>query len=605
MKKAALTLILLSLLLSALNAGGQKYWAVSSSEWQRVNAVCHSAGVVGPSSNGPVTTDQLLLALSRAELVLGSDNPLVASLKEELGEEESIYSDRLGSVNLTGALSPELYAQSGMPFGSDYRENITWDLDGDWFIKNTRERRPLVSVTLENNILDMIYSRFNIGVISALSKYGDSEPYWNNHFQTQLSDGHIAQNFPSDAGISIGKEGVSLIAARGRVSLGEGYTGNTAIGDNYDYQEFVKAGFYTEHTSVFMTLTSFDSSHKNPKEVDEKGNTYMYTLKPWDVLSSRFTGYRELRHSVDYEVTLTPSFRFSLAFITLLDTTSAFDIRYLNPFMIFHNYYNYHEETILEANNMITLDFSYSPAPKWNLYLQLTMDQSQVKGEAEGYLGFGYTEPNAYGGLFNVSYSDIVKDGILNLYAEAVYNMPGMYLNSKFYDDNGNVTQFKGERNEAGEFTSSYPRCFSQDFLLGYKRTESDYDDISYSGYVYGGDLAVFSLGGSYTLPGSFTLSSSLFYMAHGEKGRGEDEKNYTFDGIDTIDDVWRLALTGTVEHTLVIKAEGEWVIWKYLSLSLGAAYSYRWNYRNREGKTFSNLQGYVGFTLSSSPVSL
>ncbi len=603
MKKAALTLIFLSLLLSALNAGGQKYWAVSSSEWQRVNAVCHSAGVVGPSSNGPVTTDQLLLALSRAERVLGSDNPLVASLKEELGEEESIYSDRLGSVNLTGALSPELYVQSGMPFGSDYRENITWDLDGDWFIKNTRERRPLVSVTLENNILDTIYSRFNIGVISALSKYGDSEPYWNNHFQTQLAGGHIAQNFPSDAGISIGKEGVSLIAARGRVSLGEGYTGNTAIGDNYDYQEFVKAGFYTEHTSVFMTLTSFDSSHKNPKEEDEKGNTY--TLKPWDVLSSRFTGYRELRHSVDYEVTLTPSFRFSLAFITLLDTTSAFDIRYLNPFMIFHNYYNYHEETILEANNMITLDFSYSPAPKWNLYLQLTMDQSQVKGEAEGYLGFGYTEPNAYGGLFNVSYSDIVKDGILNLYAEAVYNMPGMYLNSKFYDDNGNVTQFKGKRNEAGEFTSSYPRCFSQDFLLGYKRTESDYDDISYSGYVYGGDLAVFSLGGSYTLPGSFTLSSSLFYMAHGEKGRGEDEKNYTFDGIDTIDDVWRLALTGTVEHTLVIKAEGEWVIWKYLSLSLGAAYSYRWNYRNREGKTFSNLQGYVGFTLSSSPVSL
>ena len=603
MKKAALTLILLSLLLSALNAGGRKYWAVSSSEWQRVNAVCHSAGVVGPSSNGPVTTDQLLLALSRAELVLGSDNPLVASLKEELGEEESIYSDRLGSVNLTGALTPELYAQSGMPFGSDYRENITWDLDGDWFIKNTRERRPLVSVTLENNILDMIYSRFNIGVISALSKYGDSEPYWNNHFQTQLSGGHIAQNFPSDAGISIGKEGVSLIAARGRVSLGEGYTGNTAIGDNYDYQEFVKAGFYTEHTSVFMTLTSFDSSHKDPKEKDEKGNKY--TLKPWDVLSSRFTGYRELRHSVDYEVTLTPSFRFSLAFITLLDTTSAFDIRYLNPFMIFHNYYNYHEETILEANNMITLDFSCSPAPKWNLYLQLTMDQSQVKGEAEGYLGFGYTEPNAYGGLFNISYSDTVKDGILNLYAEAVYNMPGMYLNSKFYDDNGNVTQFKGKRDEAGEFTSSYPRCFSQDFLLGYKRTESDYDDISYSGYVYGGDLAVFSLGGSYTLPGSFTLSSSLFYMAHGEKGRGADEKNYTFDGIDTIDDVWRLALTGTVEHTLVIKAEGEWVIWKYLSLSLGAAYSYRWNYRNSEGKTFSNLQGYVGFTLSSSPVSL
>ena len=604
MKRAVLLLSILVLFLFSLTAGGEKYYAVSSSEWQRVNAICHTAGVAGPSSNGPVTADQLLLALARAEKVLGSDNTLLSSMKAELTETESIYSDRLGSVNLTGTLSPEIYAQSGMPFGSDYKENITWDLDGDWFIKNTRERRPLVSVTLENNILDFIYSRFSIGVISSVSKYGDSEPYWNNHFQTQLSGGHIYQNFPSDAGISIGTEGVSLIAARSRVSLGEGYTGNTAIGDNYDYQEFVKAGFYTEHTSVFLTLTSFDSSHKDPKEVDEKGNTR--TLKPWDVLSSRFTGYRELRHSVDYEVTLTPSMRFSLAFITLLDTTSAFDIRYLNPFMIFHNYYNYHEETILEANNMITLDFSWSPAPKWNLYLQLTMDQSQVKGEAEGYLGFGYTEPNAYGGLFNVSYSDIVKDGILNVYAETVYNMPGMYLNSKFYDEHGNITQFKGERDKTtGEFISSYPRCFSQDYLLGYKRTESDYDDMSYSGYIYGGDLAVFALGGSYTVPGSFTVSSSLFYMAHGQKGRGEKEENYTFDGINTIDDVWRLALTGTVEHTLVIKAEGEWIIWKYLSLSLGAAYSYRWNYRNEEGKTFSNLQAYVGFTLSSTTVSL
>ncbi len=603
MKRASAFLVVLLFLLSVLSAGGQKYYAVSSQEWQTVNALCHTAGVAGPSSNGPVTASQLLVALARAENVLGSDNEILSSIKTELTDTESIYSDRLGSVNLSGTLSPEIYAQTGEPFGSDYKETLSRDLDGDWFIKNTRERKPLVSVTLENSILDLIYSRFSMGVISAVSKYGDSEPYWNNHFQTQLSGGHIFQNFPSDAGISVGKEGVSLIVARGKVSLGEGYTGNTAIGDNYDYQEFMKTGFYTEHTSVFLTLTTFDSSHKNPYEEDEKGKTE--TLGPRDVLSSRFTGWRELRHSVDYEVTLFDSFRFSLAFVTLIDTTSAFDIRYLNPFMIFHNYYDYHEETILEANNMITLDFSWSPAPKWNLYLQLTMDQSQVSGEAEGYLGFGYTEPNAYGGLFNISYSDIVKDGILNVYAEAVYNMPGMYLNSKFYDDNGNVTQYKGKRNESGEFISSYQRCFSQDYLLGYKRTESDYDDVSYSGYLYGGDLVAASIGGTYRVPDSYSVTASVFYMAHGEKGRGTDAENYTFDGIDTIDDVWRLALTGTVEHTLVLKAEGELVIWKYLSLSLGAAYSCRWNYRNTEGKTFSNLQAYVGFTLSWPGVSL
>ena len=603
MKRAAVTLVFLLMLLTVLSAGAQKYYAVSSSEWQTVNALCHTAGTAGPSSNGPVTAAQLLVALTRAENALGCDNEIVASMKSELTRTESVYSDRLGSVNLTGTLSPEIYIQTGQPFGSDFSENMTWDLDGDWFIRNTRERRPLVSVTLENSITDLIYSRFTIGVISAVSRYGDSEPYWNEYFQSQLSGGHIFQNFPSDTGISVGREGVSLIVARGRVSLGEGYTGNTAIGDNYDYQEFMKAGFYTEHTSVFLTLTTFDSSHRNPYEKDEEGKTEV--LSPWTVLSSRFSLYRELRHSVDYELTLFDSLKLSLAFITLIDTTGGFDIRYLNPFMIMHNYYNYHEETVLEANNMISLDFSWAVAPKWNIYMQLTMDQSQVSGEAEGYLGFGYTEPNAYGGLVNISYSDIVKNGLMNVYAEAVYNMPGMYLNSKFYDDSGNVTQYRGSRNGSGEFVSSYPGCFSQDYLLGYKRTESDYDDISYSGYLYGGDLVVFSLGCSYRVPLFCSIRASVFYMAHGEKGRGDDWRNYTFDGIDTIDDVWRFALTGTVEHTLVVKAEGEIAILKYLSLSLGAAYSYRWNYRNTEGKIFQNLQACIGFTLSYPGVSV
>ncbi len=51
-----------------------------------------------------------------------------------------------------------------------------------------------------------------------------------------------------------------------------------------------------------------------------------------------------------------------------------------------------------------------------------------------------------------------------------------------------------------------------------------------------------------------------------------EEEENHTFDGSDTTDDVRQPALTGIVEHTLVIKAEGEVMIWKYLPLSPGAA---------------------------------
>lgn len=586
MKKILISLLCLVVLSFTLSANSQEYYPVSSSVWQTVNGLCHTAGVAGPSSYGPVTADQLLVALSRAEKVLGSDNAVLKEVKERLTSDEYIYTDKFGSINLSGYISPEVYFQTNKPFGENDAEKPEYDLDGDWFIKSTRDVTPPIAVTLENSIHDILYSRFVLAVEQALDYDGkDYEKiYWNKYFHTQFMESTIFRNFPKDAGISIGAAGLNVIVGRSRVSLGEGYTGNTAIGDNYDYQEFLKSGFYTEHTSVFLTLTTFDSGHVGVGE----------NSTPRTLLSSRFTGYRELRHAVNYELTPTNNFKISLGFVCMMDTTCAFDIRYLNPFMIFHDYFNYHEETILEANNMITADISWAITKKWNLYGQLTMDQYQMKGEAEGYMVYGYTEPNAFGGLVNLSYSDIIADGLLNVYLEGVYNMPGMYLNSKYYDENGRVTQYVTNK-----------RCFSQDFLTGYKRTESRYDDINYSTYIYGGDCLVFSLGGSYRKPDSYSVKASTLYMAHGEKGRGNNPANYTFDGIDKLENVKTLGLYGTVEHTLVVKAEGEVKVWEYLSLSLGAAYSYRWNWKNTEGRTFGNLQAYVGFRLSTSSIEI
>ena len=126
----------------------------------------------------------------------------------------------------------------------------------------------------------------------------------------------MSQNFPFDAGISIGTQGFSIITGRGKVSLGEGYTGNTAIGDNYDYQEFMKMGFYTRNTGVNLTLTSFDSSRKTTNDSTNEINN------PYTVQNSKFSGYREIRHSAEYEMTIVDKLKLSLAFITLLDTDS-------------------------------------------------------------------------------------------------------------------------------------------------------------------------------------------------------------------------------------------------------------------------------------------
>ena len=581
MKKAiALVVLLVCLISLPIFANSQKYYAVSSKEWQMVNWLCHYAGVSGPTSNGPVQQAQLEVALQRAEAVVGTDNEVALYIRECLGKTSLVYEDDFGSFSLSGILFPEVYFQTGNPFGEKGEYQPKFALDQDWFVKDQKERST-ARVILENSMGDFLYSRFALDYKQKLSTY------YNDTFHTSLYGGTIHQNVPLGAGIALGLKGFSFITGRGKVSLGEGYTGNTAIGDNYEYQEFLKFSFYTKRTAVSLTLTNFDSARNNEEESKD-------IKEPWKVHSPRFSGYRELRHAVTYELLPVDNFKASLSFVALIDTNTAFDFRYLNPFMVMHNYFNYHDpkpeiDSTLEANNMITVDFSWTITKKWSMYAQITMDQFQIPGEAEGYLGFGYTEPNAFGGLLNVSYSDYVKDGLLNLYLEGVYNMPGMYLNTKYYDDDGNVTQFKED---------TYSHCWSQDFLMGYYRTESDYSDVTYSTYKYGPDCFVLSFGGTYQKISGYEVDFSALYMAHGEKGRGSKAENYTFAGIDGLEDVNRVALTGTLEHTLAMTLTGSFEVLSWLKVSVGGAYSYRWNYRNIEGSEFGNFQAYFGLEI-------
>ncbi len=591
-KVSAVFFFFLVLLVSlSASQNSQKYYAVSSVEWQSVSELCHLAGVVGPSSNGPVTEAQLLIALERAEKYLGKDNCLLQSVKKLLGEDCVIYADDFGSVSLSLALSPEVYAQTGKPYGEDGADKPGWNVDGDWFIARHTERGSVATLLLENTFGDSIYGRFAVPYRQKVNDDASSD-IWNRNLHFSFYGSKSEQNFPFDCGISLGYKGFSLIIARGKVSFGEGYTGNTAVGDNYDYQEFVKAGFWTRNTGISLNLTYFDSSRDPSKDTN-----------PWDVQVSKFSGYMNIRHTAAYEVVFLDRVRVSLDFITMLDTDSAFDFRYLNPFMVLHSMYNFHEGAILEANNMAAVEVSWAIARKWNMHFQFTMDQIQIKGEAAGYSKhLGYTDPNAFASLLNLSYTDTIDNkGVLNLYTEAVFTTPGMYLNSKYYDKSGNVTQFA-----TGDGGTANIRCWSQDYLVGYARKESNnLGDVNYSGYIYGPDCFVAALGGEYRVPSLYSVAASVFYMAHGEKGRGESASNYNFDGINTIDKVNSFSLTGTVEHTLAVKLEGEVKVWKYMKLYLAAAFSERWNYRNTDGRKFSNFQTCVGFTLSTSEVTI
>ena len=587
-RKLVLLLLMISCIVLPLSSHESEYYPVSSEEWRLVDDICRLSGVTGPSSFGPVTGRQLLLALERAEKK-GVSPSLLDKAREMIYAYDGLYEDDLGSIALEVELNLEGYYQTN----GDELIVPSFGYDNEWFIRNYRERPSTISLKLESTVGDHFYSRF---IMPAREKQIMKEFYWNDSFHFLGQSMVMEQNYPYDAGVSFSSDNLSLITGRGKVSQGEGFTGNTAVGDNYDYQEFLKLGANTRNTGFFLTLTNFDSSRQ---AIADSGHV---VTEPWKVQNAKFSGYRELRHSAGYEASVFDKVKVSLSFVTLLDTDTAFDFRYLNPFMVMHSYFNYHEDTVLEANNIISLDLSFAITKGLRLYFQFSMDQIQFSGEAKGYANdYLYVDPNAYAALLNISWSKDIEDGILTLFGEAVYTSPAMYLNQKYYDD-GNVTQYKGKI-ENGQYTSSFVPCWSQDFLLGYNRTESyGYNaDMAFSGYIYGPDAIVFALGGEYYIPEKLKMSSSLFYMMHGEKGRGSDINNYNFSGLDTLETINVMSPTGVVEHTLVAKVEGDYIINDYVSIYGGAAFSSFWNYRNVEGKDFTNLQTALGVKLKYS----
>ena len=591
-RKIVLVLLIICCIVLPLSSHESEYYPISSAEWKMVDDICRLSGVTGPSSFGPVTGRQLLLALERAEKN-GASPSLLEKAREMIYAYDSLYEDDLGSIALELELNLEGYYQTN-------GEELTvpsFGYDNEWFVRNYRERPSTISLKLESTVGDHFYSRF---IMPAREKQIMKEFYWNDSFHFLGQSMVMEQNYPYDAGVSFSSNNLSLITGRGKVSQGEGFTGNTAVGDNYDYQEFLKLGANTRNTGFFLTLTNFDSSRQ---AIADSGHV---VTEPWKVQNAKFSGYRELRHSAGYEASVFDKVKVSLSFVTLLDTDTAFDFRYLNPFMVMHSYFNYHEDTVLEANNIISLDLSFAIAKGLRLYFQFSMDQIQFSGEAKGYANdYLYVDPNAYAALLNISWSKDIEDGILTLFGEAVYISPAMYLNQKYYDSEGNVTQYKGKLNDSGtEYISLYEdSCWSQDFLLGYNRTESyGYNaDMAFSGYIYGPDAIVFALGGEYYIPEKLKISSSLFYMMHGEKGRGSDINNYNFSGLDTLETINVMSPTGVVEHTLVAKVEGDYIINDYVSIYGGAAFSSFWNYRNVKGKDFTNLQTALGVKLKYS----
>lgn len=580
MKKAIILFTLLILILSFLFANTQHYYVVDSPEWQHVNDISHYAGVIGPTSMGPVSGEQLLVALNRAARVLGDNNTLISEMREVLTSDSFAIFDGIGQMDLFVELKPEIYLQSNpsktLTIESDGKK-YPYDADENWLFRPNEKRPSFTNFGLEVGILDYAYGYIGRDGKADEDKEGFFDSVFSSNYVTPLSGG--SQSFPFDCGLSLGTKNFTLMVGKSRVSYGEGHIGNTAIGDNFNYQEFLKGGFFSDKIGVNLSITHFDSSF------DPDGK---FSNNPYYVSGAKFSGNQQLRHHEEFEITLFDKLRITFSLINMIDSSSSFDIRLLNPFYVLHSMFNYVGHNVYEGNNMLSFDISFSPIKKLNIYVQCTIDQFQSKGEVGDRKEDDEMEPNAYGALLAVNYTDKLGKGILSSYIEGVYTSPGIYLNSKYYNDNG-IIRDEGSKN-----------CWTQDFLVGYTVGGSAYcSDVAFSGFKYGPDAIAVAIGATYSVFNKYSVNARVMYMAHGEKGRGTKSENFNFTGINTVKDLNRMSPTGVVEHTFMISLEGNYKLNNFLSFDGGVAFSERWNHRNIAGNNIGNLQCYFGLSLT------
>ncbi len=546
-----------------------------------MNELCIYAGVLGPTTNGPVTVAQLMVALDRAEDVLGSDFGPLVELKSDLCEDTGLFRDENAYLSVVLELAGEGYYQSS-PIETVTIEDMMIDPDRYLLIKDSKERSNLFEIDAEMGIKDFFYGRF----VMSFGPLDYVPGVWDESFATSLRFSH-SENFPYDAGISAGSSNLTLVAAKGRRSMGQGYTGNLALGDVYNYQEYLRAGFFSNIVSVYAGMTNFDSSHYES-----------YKNNPFNVYGGCLGGFKNIRYDMSLEVNLTRFMGFTFSLINMCDSESSFDLRALNPFYIMHNIPNFTDgKYTMEANNFMTFDVTLVPLRRWQVYFQFAMDQYQSEGEVDDYLDrYGYVDPNAIGVLANLTYANRLESGNMLFYGEFVYNSPGMYLNQTYYDGEHNVTK-------KTEYGTNY--CWSQDYLVGYHRTSQYGNDVTFAGYGLGPDVIVGALGARYAGDCGLDIEGKLLYIAHGEKGRGTSIDNYIFTGINGRTTYTIGAPTGIVEYTAACTVEAEKNMFNVLSMYVGCAYAHIWNFGNIEGKSEDMVQFAIGLTLHVDPVDI
>lgn len=521
MKRILLSVLIIVIAASCIYAANlQSIYTTRDDVYRRVDALCTRAGVIGPSTFSPVPARALTMALDRIdrEALSIEDRNEYDSLYSILTGEEYIFRDGYFTFDLDAGVNigVNLADYRDFDYANTRSDAPQWDHRENTLVPY-RYETGLLSFGLKMTFGDHIYidglmelkNRNQVMLDSTLAML----------FTTVKDEGGnaltgISSEWPQRAGASVGNEYFNLILGRFPHSIGRGITGNLLVGDNFNYQEVLNLSLMSNHFSYNISITRFDQQAALP--------TAWYS----EFTRSKFSGPQQFRVVHRFDINILDRFRFALNLATIYNSTYGLDFRFFYPFVVSHNYWNYSNDMERhdydEANNFMTFEFEWNISRGLTFTGQLAVDQMQMPWENMMDL------PLAFGVLGNLKWSTSTTSGFLSGWIEAVYTNPYLYLNGK-----RTKKELVGDRYQLVDSSIDY----NLDYIVGYNMTYME--DYGYSGYIYGPDNIVFSIGAGYSdAEGLYEVGGNLMYKVQGSKGLRHRATSNTGFEIDMSDAV-------------------------------------------------------------------
>jgi len=358
---------------------------------------------------------------------LPNSDPLVRNLKRDFllqgkvfpfpsgpftVQEIQSYQAIVGQVP-TQTPNRRLYQEEGFTFDIDptlsleLRSGLTYGYG---------QQKPFLILPLQFWALENFYFTYDF-TLKYDPFYVLDHPELGTNVVTDLSG--LDFSFPFNGGFSIGGPHWHFQLQKGPISWGPGQTGKLTFSE--DAGSLEHAGFslwFDRFKFTFLTVNQ-DVYKYDPNEASPPWGFFTSAEVP-DISAPNSRLKFLLAHR--YDVKPFDNLRLSLNEFYLIKS-DTFDFRYLNPFLVFHNWF-----LSLNANSDISLEAEWAPLPGLNLYGQWYIDYMKTEYKQATY---NDPTPGSYAYQLGLEWAVPLFAGYLSGGLEWVYTDPFFYLNNR------------------------------------------------------------------------------------------------------------------------------------------------------------------------------